>query len=455
MLKACEFWSLAVLAYPVHYAELAKLSEGHKDQLDVLDCYDYRTFQDEWNTKPTVVAPLPPLACYGLSVQARGVSTQAAALDYGLGEYGQLHAAVGQPCVRYTVPLDTLPRLGGFTSFCFSGADVGVPGNQREAELIAATGANTFRPQSNDGGEPIMRTTKWTNDAGVNMTFNIDNGLGNQPAGVEHWVTVAKQCAGLPDWAVTYNLINEPANMPPEVYNPQIKKMVEAIRQVDPVHMVYVETPHSFASIDQFVNLAPVADKAVVYSFHDYDYRLPDRWPRANTDIRNLQHQWLPAFKFALKNDAPISISEYGGFEQTSNDPWTNRATLVLLADFFRVFDEFGMHHHYYANRGVTSVRVDGSVRESYVQAGYRKLFQGDTFYRFRDNWQKRADGAQGGPVGSKAPAILRPTNPMRRTRAKLQPRSAAAVFGVVGRGYRRVIASARGSERLRGVCTG
>ena len=178
--------------------------------------------------------------------------------------------------------------------------------------------------------------------------------------------------------------------MPPDVYNPQIKKMVAALRQVDSRHMVYVETPHSFASIDQFMNLAPVDDPAVVYTFHDYDYRLKPRWPTMTMDIRNLEHQWLPAYKFSLKYDAPIAISEYGGFEQTPHDPWTNRSALVLLADFFKVFDQFGMHHQYYSNRGITRVRGDGSIRLSLVHEAYRRLFAGDTFYRFRENWQKK-----------------------------------------------------------------
>jgi hypothetical protein len=155
--------------------------------------------------------------------------------------------------------------------------------------------------------------------------------------------------------------------------------------------MVLVETPHSFASVDQFANLQPVDDKAVVYTFHDYDYRLSERWPRVDADIRNLQHQWLPAMRFSLRHDAPISISEYGGFEQTENDPWTNQSTLVMMADFFKVFDQFGFHHHYYSNRGVTRVRADGSLQLSLVHESYRWLFAGDTFYRFRENWQLRA----------------------------------------------------------------
>jgi hypothetical protein len=103
-----------------------------------------------------------------------------------------------------------------------------------------------------------------------------------------------------------------------------------------------------------------------------------------------MYHQWLPAYRYSLAHDAPICISEYGGFEQTPHDPWTNPAALSLLADFFKVFDQFGFHHHYYANRGIVKVRPDGSIRLSLVHEAFKRLFDGDTFYRYRTNWQEQ-----------------------------------------------------------------
>lgn len=391
VIKACQFWSSAVLAYPVHYAELAKCPPGRRDQLEVIDAYEYRILRDAWGTEPVKIAPLPPLASFGLSVKARGLTVGPEVQDLGLslGEYGQMRGVVGAETIRYTVPLDTLPRLGGFTAFCFGGGDVGVPGNGPEIRFIADTGANSWRPQSNDSGRRIFDTIDWANQAGLNLTLNIDGGLGARPDAIAFWETIARHCKDMPAWAVAYDLINEPANMTPEAYNPQIKRIVEAVRKIDTTHTLMVETPHSFASIDQFVNLAPVDDDKVMYVFHDYDFRLPDRWPRMNADVRNMAHQWLPAYKFALRHDAPICVSEFGGFEQ-GGDPWRNRSALVLLNDFFRVFDQFGFSHHYYSNRGVTQIRADGSYRPSLVQEAYRRLFAGDTFYRYRENWQQK-----------------------------------------------------------------
>ncbi len=389
VLKACRFWSRAALAYPTHYAELARLTPGRKDRLEVTDIYDYRVLKDAWGNEPLKLAPLPPLACYGLKVGARDLTTAAKPLPLSLGEYGRYHAAVDACSVHYTVPVDTLPRLGGFTSFCF-GSDVGVPGNHKELDIIARTGCNSWRPQSNDAGERIVKTVRWCNDRGLNCMLNIDNTLGAKPAGVAHWAKLTKAFAGKKRWQVAFDLINEPATMRPGPYNEQIRRMVAAVREADPDKsiMLYIETPHSYASIDQFTNLAPVDDPAVVYTFHDYDYRLPERWPTLEADIRNMQRQWLPAMKYSLKHDAPICISEYGGFEQTAFSPFTNRSTLTLLADFFKVFDQFGWHHHYYSNRGIVQVRLDGSIRLSLVHEAFRRHLAGDRFYRYRDDWK-------------------------------------------------------------------
>lgn len=387
VLETCDYWSQVALAYPMHYAEIAKVDPADAYTLQVENRYEYRRFEDAWGTEPITLAPLPPLASYGLSVDARGVSAEAQPKKFDLGEYGTLHAAEG-PSIAYTSPIDRLPRFGGFTDFCF-GPDVGVPGNHAEIDIIAWTGANCWRPQSNDN-DVIMKSVKWANEAGLSLIFNIDNKLGAKPEAIDHWVKIARQCKDLPEWAVAYDLINEPANMPPDVYNPQIQRITEALREVDTTHVTYIETPHSFASIDQFVNLQPVDDPKAAYCFHDYDYRLKPRWPTLDTDIRNMQHQFLPAFKYGLEHDAPIVISEYGGFHQTDYDPWSNPAALTLLADFFKVFDQFGMHHQYYSNRGEAKVRDDGSLQPSMVHMAFRRLFDGDTFYRFRENWHAK-----------------------------------------------------------------
>jgi hypothetical protein len=158
-----------------------------------------------------------------------------------------------------------------------------------------------------------------------------------------------------------------------------VKKITAAIREVDTTHLIYVEAMPAWGPGAKpfprgaFETLEPTGDALTVYSFHDYEYRQRPRWPDETADIRSLLERWIPAFKFSIDHHAPIHLGEFGGFEQTKEDPFRNPSALALMLDYLQVFDAFGWHWHYYANRGVTRVRKDGSLEESLVQAAVRR----------------------------------------------------------------------------------
>jgi len=129
-----------------------------------------------------------------------------------------------------------------------------------------------------------------------------------------------------------------------------------------------------------FENLRPTGDPLTVYSFHDYEFRLPPRWPNERQDIRSILVRWIPAFRFSIDHRAPIHLGEFGAFEQTKEDIYENRCALTLMLDYFRIFDQFGWHFHYYSNRGTVRVREDGSLQESLVQEAFRRYFARGTF---------------------------------------------------------------------------
>jgi len=380
--RSCRFWSRALLNYPVTFSEAFVRDPKDKWALLVADVYNYWELKDAWGTKPIRIAPLPPLASYGLKTKYPGLEIMSKTQDlgYSLGQWGRHVAAVDTDHIVYRVPLDPIKRYGGFTSFCFSGADIGVPGNIKEIETIKRSGANSYRPQHNQHGERAMRVVRWCWQQRIQNVFNVDNRYAAKDTIFEHYRKLAQQCKDFPPDAVAYDLINEPANMEPKFYNPRIKKLTEIIRAIDKTHLIYVETPHSFAAVNQFVNLEPTGDRLTCYSFHDYDYRLPRRWPNDRLDIRNILAQWLPAFKFAIDHRRPIHLGEFGGFEQTRQSVYDNPCALTLMMDFFRIFDQFGWHWHYYANRGTVRVREDGSLQDSYVQEAHRRYFAKGTF---------------------------------------------------------------------------
>jgi hypothetical protein len=378
-----RFWSKAVLAYPMGFSEVARRTGEGESSLRITDVFDYRMLKDDWGTSAIRLAPLPPLASYGLDVQMKGLKVDSAARDMNLPiePLGRFMAVVDADRISYTVPIDPIPRKAGFTDFCFGATDVGGPGNLAEVRIMRAYGCNSWRPQSNDKSERMHRTVKLANEHGLNLTINCDNGFAANQDIVGHYRDLARWAVdrNLPRDAIAFDLINEPANFTPEKYNPLIKRIVQAIRRIDQDYLVYIETPNSYAGVSEFVNLAPIDDPRLVYSFHDYLFRLKQRWPNAQSDIREMYRNFLPAFMYSIRNNAPIHLGEFGGFHQTAHDPWNNRCTLTLMGDFYRIFDQFGWHFHYYNNRSEWVIGPDGSMRGNLVHESMVRYFQRGT----------------------------------------------------------------------------
>ncbi|MGQ9610922.1 MAG: cellulase family glycosylhydrolase [bacterium] len=378
----CRLWSKALLNYPVTFSE-SFAKEG--DFIKCVDIYNYWELKDEWGTKPVKIAPLPPLASYGLMMEYPGLEIISEAKVIGsLNVWGDLIAAMDQDYIIYKIPIEPIKRFGGFTSFCFGGSDIGEPGSITEIETIKHTGSNSFRPQHNQTGERAMRTLQWCWERGIQNVFNTDEKW--VPDVCEHFRILAEKCKDYPEDAVAYDLLNEPETREPEPYNALMRKITAEIRKVDEKHLIYIEAfppwgpgaePFPKAA---FENLKPTGDKLTCYSFHDYEYRLPERWPNKEQDIRDILNRWIPAFKFSIDNRCPIHLGEFGGFEQTDQSVFDNPCALTMMMDYLNIFDQFGWHWHYYSNRGTVQVRKDGSLQDSYVQEAHRRYFARGTF---------------------------------------------------------------------------
>ena len=378
----CRIWSKALLNYPVTFSESFVKEQ---DSIKCVDVYNYWELKDEWETKPIKIAPLPPLASYGLLMNYPGLELISETKVIGsLGVWGDLIGAMEQDHIIYKIPIEPIKRFGGFTSFCFGGTDIGEPGSITEIETIKRTGSNSFRPQHNQTGERAMKTLQWCWERGIQNVFNTDEKW--VPDICEHFRILAEKCKDYPEDAVAYDLLNEPETREPEPYNALMRKITSAIREVDKTHLIYIEAfppwgpgaePFPKAA---FENLKPTGDKLTCYSFHDYEYRLPERWPNKENDIRDILNRWIPAFKFSIDNRCPIHLGEFGGFEQTDQSVFDNPYALTMMMDYLNIFDQFGWHWHYYSNRGTVQVRKDGSLQDSYVQEAHRRYFARGTF---------------------------------------------------------------------------
>lgn len=382
---AVRFWSQAALSIPIAYMELSRRDPKNPGRIHHVNVYKYASFKDDWGTKPIRLAPLPSLASRAIEKKFPGlqIHTAVRAVTPVLGGWAAYRVCEGTDRVSYSYPRDRIKRLYGFTSWMFAPSDSGVPGNDRECELIASTGSNSFRPQHNFSGERVRILADYCRKYGLTYTNNIDETLGGPWERVvndydafmedvtKHLVGIAELLKDRGPYEVAYDLINEPFHHPHEKYNPAMKKLTAAIRKVDKTHLLYIEPCESWGAVEKLDVVEPTGDPLTVYSFHDYNFRLRgrDRWPTLERDVTTMYRQFLPAFRFLVDHATVMHCGEFGGFEGTFRNP----CTLTILNDFFRIFDQFGMHFHYYPNRDTVSARADGSLEESLVHEAYRR----------------------------------------------------------------------------------
>jgi len=450
MQPALALWSRAALAVPVNYMSVTGvLKKGESWQGISVDnvpagpvlehhvVYDYLVTADQWATRPLKLAPLPALCSLAIDSKFRGLTFDPADRakletfqDGGIA--GPYRCLRDTDCVTYSYPVEPWPRLVGFTSWMFSGVDTGVPGNEREMETIAATGANSFRPQHNNSDHRagrLDRNGRWTGpypqsekrtrvqiladfcrDNGVNYMNNIDQTLGKKREFVRtqydtwvkdvlfpHFDKLVPQLADRPFWQVAYDLINEPFDHRAAAYNRTTKALTARIRRIDRRHLLYIEPCQAWGAIQQLRLIEPTGDPLTVYSFHDYNFRMrkaSDRWPTQQRDLTTICRMWWPAFEFAVTRGLPMHCGEYGGFASATDDALCQK---TLLNDLYRLFDQFGMHHHYYTGRGIYRRQLDGSLRASNVVKAFREYSRRKDLNLYYKLWDKHpaAGGAR------------------------------------------------------------
>jgi hypothetical protein len=428
ILKACSQWSEMALAVPINYQEVTRVQKPG-DPYDTITVdkmpagpvlgqtivYDYLETKDDWGTKPLRVAPVPALCSYAIDKKFRGLVMGDARNIESLQDGGQLapyRAVLRTDRVTYSYPVEPYPRLVGFTSWMFGGTDAGVPGNKREMELVAWLGANSYRPQHNwsdeqppdwlkpgDGRTRVQITSDYCRAAGINYMNNIDETLGRKSDEVRadydkfmglvysYFGKLVPQLAGRAFWEVSYDLINEPFDHKHEAYNAAMKELTRRIRTADKTHLLCIEPCEAWGAIQQLSLIEPTGDPLTLYSFHDYNFRLmkpSDLWPTPERDISSIYQMWLPAIKFQIEHGAAMHCGEYGGFNESTNSSPAQRR---LMADFFRVFDQFGMHHHYYSGRTVFDRLADGSLRPSLVARAFQEYAARPDLNAFYKKW--------------------------------------------------------------------
>ena len=160
---------------------------------------------------------------------------------------------------------------------------------------------------------------------------------------VNLWEAIADRYKGNP-WVAGYNPINEPADPGGELIMPFYRRLYEAIRGVDPGHLIFLEGNRY--SVDFHMFGEPW--EGVVYSNHDY--ALPgfiDGGPYPGVsrgeyvDGEVLEKTFLQRSTYMHEHGVPLWVGEFGPV-YPPDDPGSHATRYQLLRDQLDIYARYG-----------------------------------------------------------------------------------------------------------------
>ncbi len=135
-------------------------------------------------------------------------------------------------------------------------------------------------------------------------------------------------------WVAGYNLINEPADPSEQMIMPVYRRLYDAIRAIDPDHLIFLEGNRYSLDFHMFGEPWP----NVVYTNHDYalpgfidggPYPGISRDQYVDRDV--VEQTFLTRSKYMLDNNTPIWVGEFGPVY--TGDPQADAMRYQLLED--------------------------------------------------------------------------------------------------------------------------
>lgn len=135
-----------------------------------------------------------------------------------------------------------------------------------------------------------------------------------QDRGVKLWEAIAEHYKSQP-WVAGYDLMNEPADPTGKKLFPYFKRLKDAVRKVDPNHILFLEGDRYATDFSTF---SEIWDN-VVYTNHDYagcgfvsggDY--PGYTRGRYFDKDTLEHDFLKKSEFMFSHHVPLWVGEFG-----------------------------------------------------------------------------------------------------------------------------------------------
>jgi endoglucanase len=179
---------------------------------------------------------------------------------------------------------------------------------------------------------------------------------------VNLWEAIADHYRGN-RWVAGYNLLNEPADESRSVVGPFYRRLVTAIRAVDPDHTVFLDGNTYATEFDIFDEPFENA----VYTLHDYVDAGLGRSPHYSRE--EAEQKFLKRSAYARSTGSPILVGEFGPI-YTGNEPEDARLRGILA-------DQLDLYRRHSASwalwmykdigrQGLVSVRPDTPYRRRF-----------------------------------------------------------------------------------------
>jgi len=395
-----QFWSRALLRYPVGYAEQVAF-EG--DTCKVRVDYEYVELKDDWGTQPLSLAPLPMLFSYALEHNWPGAKADGRIIDLGCrarsGYYPQMdcgtyRAAVGQTHVTYRFDrmepkrhlrgvgtLGEERRIGqemfvNLHEWGFNSSRPQIPFHSRGWDLFDAyvRGGPAEKANVKLGGKGVEfldDMIAWHRRRNMTCVLNWfwDFGRGGYSDArgrqIERfWAAIAERYKDQPKWAVAYSILNEPAGLPWAVYDPFIRRVTRAIRAHDKVHTISIESGGGWAQPEDLDMTKPTGDTNTIYQYHFYgphktEFRDNPLYPRYNRSedrwrsYEGWEERMLSPIRFQIRHRAEVFHGEFGISHLSAEG-----AAEGWLEDVLAIHHKYRMHWNWWHYSGSGTYRT-------------------------------------------------------------------------------------------------
>ncbi|MBQ4353429.1 MAG: cellulase family glycosylhydrolase [Clostridia bacterium] len=222
------------------------------------------------------------------------------------------------------------------------------------------------------------------NSRGLHVSLNIHRAPGyciNWPEREKHnlwrdreaqdgfafiWQYLAKRYKGIPSSKLSFDLVNEPANIPPthpctrDDHQKVIRRTIAAVREADPERQIVIDGFDGGGSA--LPELADLGSQNVIHSGRGYepfmlthyqaewvrgsiDWRVPD-YPGGEECRQKLREYYKP-WREVQAAGVPVHIGEFGCYNKLPND-----LALRWFEDVLSVFREFGWGYSLWNFRG-------------------------------------------------------------------------------------------------------